>query len=99
MVSADSRHFADAGELTSVKVCWACFCYIITRVLASRANYRFERKELQGKMEVEEGIGGGRISIYQIAFAFIEGLDSVVQLLYGNRHSVPKVGDSALCTI
>ena len=38
-------------------------------------------------------------SAHQVAFAFIEGPDSVVQLLYGNRHSVPKVGDSAFCTI
>lgn len=47
------------------------------------------------------GIGSFRDkhkTTYQIPFALVEGLDSVVQLLYGNRHPALKIGDGAFCT-
>jgi hypothetical protein len=45
-------------------------------------------------------IGSGTIteaegSTYHVAFAFKEGLDRVVQLLYRNRHAAAEIGDLA----
>jgi hypothetical protein len=45
-------------------------------------------------------IGSGSIteaegSTYHVTFAFKEGLDRVVQLLYRNRHAAAEIGDLA----
>lgn len=37
------------------------------------------------------------LATYQISLALIEGPDSVVQLLYGNRHSAPEVDSTVRC--
>lgn len=37
------------------------------------------------------------MSTHQVSFAFIEGPDSIVQLLYGNRHPATEIDDNVSC--
>lgn len=87
--------WASCSVLTSVKVCWACFCYCWeTTMSASWSDLHLHNR-------IKEWVDSFRTnqkSTYQVPFALIEGLDSVVQFLYGNRHPAPKVGDGAFCT-
>lgn len=72
----------EGGELTSVRVCWACFC------CALLATQSIQVIDPRSRTEAAE-------STYHVAFAFEEGLDRVVQLLNRNRHAAAEIGDLA----
>lgn len=74
----------DGGELTSVKVCWACFCYVIV----SFGTQEGVQREIAKTEDSDD--------TYHVALAFKEGADRVVQLLYGNRHAGAEIGAFAL---